>query len=488
MRAFTHQAGSQIRDVSTIRHKDKIGGALAYRRDQLVFLGRGLERHGDIFRFRAMGIPIVLVNHPDYIQHILVDHGDKYDKDAFIFRIVRPILRKGLIGNADIELWRRQRRMMAPHFTPRTVSSFVNNMTDEAMQMLDRWDSRQDSAAALDVTDEFGQLALRVVNRSLFSANVGKTAQDFERAAYTANNILGAFFRFPFPPLQVPTLSHIRLRRAINEMDRFVSNFIALRLKDDPGTGEGTDLLTLLLHSVDEEDGQGMSLQQLHDEVLNICIGGYETTTNTLSWAMYLISRHPAVEAELHAEVDRVLGGRIPTFDDLPQLAYTRMILDETLRIYSPAYQFMRRACADDVIGGCRIPANSNMLINSYFLHRHPDFWDEPEAFRPERFSPEQIAARPKHAYVPFGSGSRICIGKHFALTELTLALATIARHHRLVALPGNPEVQPEPLITLHPKGGIHLRLEHRRLEAPAHEYRAAAHTEPVPAPPQSAR
>lgn len=468
MRQGLREASSQVKDIPTIRRRDKLGGTLAYRRDQLFFLGQGIERYGDIFRFRPMGIPIVLVNHPDYIQHILVDCGENYDKDVFLFKIVRPILRKGLIGNADIELWRRQRRMMAPHFTPKTVSSFVSNMTDEAVQMLARWDSRQDPGAALDITDEFGQLALRIVNRSLFSADVGKTAQDFERAAYTANSILGAFFRFPFPPLQVPTVSHLRLRRAMNQMDKFVSDFIALRLKGNSGDDESTDLLTLLLNSVDEEDGQGMSLEQLHDEVLNICIGGYETTTNTLSWALYLISRHPAVEAKFHAEVDRVLDGRIPAFDDLPRLTYTRMILDEALRIYSPAYQFMRRARTDDVVGGYRMPANTNVLINSYLLHRHPDFWDEPESFRPERFTPEQVNARPKHAYVPFGSGSRICIGKHFAHAELTLVLATIGRYHRLVALPGNPEVQPEALITLHPKGGIHLRLEHRRQEVPA--------------------
>jgi cytochrome P450 len=334
--------------------------------------------------------------------------------------------------------------------------------------MLARLENRPDRDAPVNVTDEMGQLALRIVIRSLFSADVRKTAQDFERAAYVANGIMGAFFRFPFPPLQVPTISHLRLRRAINDMDRFVSNFIELRLKDDPGNGAGTDLLTLLLHSVDEDDGQGMGLQQLHDEVLNICIGGYETTTNTLSWALYMLARHPEAEEKLHAEVDRVLDGRIPTFDDLPQLTYTRMIIDEILRIYSPAYQFMRRTREDDVVGGYRVPAETNVLINSYFLHRHPDFWDEPEAFRPERFSPEQIDARPKHVYVPFGSGSRICIGKHFALTELTLVLATIARHHRFVPLPGNPEVEPEPLITLHPKGGIHLGLQRRTAEVPA--------------------
>lgn len=245
-------------------------------------------------------------------------------------------------------------------------------------------------------------------------------------------------------------------------MDAFVSGFIKKRLNDEVATGEETDLLTLLLHSVDEEDGKGMDLEQLHHEVLNICIGAYETTTNTLSWAFYLLARHPEIEERLHAEVDEVLGGRVPAFEDLPKLVYTRMVVEETLRIYSPAYQFMRRAREEDEIDGYRMPAGANVLINSYFLHRHPDFWEEPERFVPERFTPEQVAQRPKHVYIPFGSGHRICIGKHFALTELTLVLATVARHHRLVMPEGAAEVHPEALITLHPKGGVHLRPEPR--------------------------
>ncbi|MFI9503586.1 cytochrome P450 [Nocardia sp. NPDC052566] len=452
-----------LKEIPTVTRRDGIGGTLAFKRDQITFLDKGIARHGDIFRFRPLGIPMVLVNHPDYIRHILIDKGEQYDKDAALFRVVRPVLRKGLIANADMALWRRQRRMMAPHFTPRTVSAFARNMTGETVQMLDRWERRADPGALLDITDEIGQLALRIVNRSLFSADVGESAQSFERAFQVANGILGAFFRFPFPPLSVPTPSHRRLYRAIGDMDAFVSGFIEKRLRDDVAVGEETDLLTLLLHTVDEEDGKGMDLEQLHHEVLNICVGAYETTTNTLSWTFYLLARHPDIEKRLHAEVDQVLGDRVPTFDDLPKLTYARQIVEETLRIYSPAYQFMRRATVADEIDGYRMPVGTNVLLNSYFLHRHPEFWEDPERFDPDRFTPEEVAKRPKHAYIPFGSGHRICIGKHFALAELTLVLATVARGHRLFQPPGAPEVRPEALITLHPKGGVHLRLGHRR-------------------------
>ena len=452
------------RELPTAGSRNLLGGALAFKRDQLDFLAHNIARHGDLFRFRPLGIPMVLANHPDHIQHILVNGEHRYDKDATIFRVVRPVLRDGLISIADKERWGRQRRMMAPHFTPRAVVGFAENMTDETVNLLERWERRPSPDAVLDVTEEIGQLALRIVNRSLFSADVSAAAQRFERAFGEANDVLGSFFRFPVPPLSWPTPRRRRLRRANDDMDRFVSGVIRERT-DQIAAGQSqaakSDLLTLLMHSTDD-DGNGMDPEQLHHEVLNLCIGAFETTTNTLSWAFYLLARHPQVEARLHEEVDRVLGGRVPRFDDLPQLVYTRMIIDETLRIYSPAYQTMRHAREDDVIDGYRIPAGSNVLINSYLLHRHREFWPNPETFDPENFTPERVAKRPKHAYVPFGSGQRVCIGKHFALTELMLVLATVARGHRLLLPDGAPTVAPEPLITLHPRGGIHLRLARR--------------------------
>ncbi|MTE12570.1 cytochrome P450 [Nocardia aurantiaca] len=452
-----------LRPLPRLGRPDGLDNGLALRRDQLDFLSRGLERHGDVFEFRLLGLPMVLVNHPDYIRHILVDNSAGYDKNAVLFKIVRPVLRKGLIANADHELWLRQRRMIAPHLTPRAIRDLAGNMTAETMRMLERWDGSD--APILDITDQIGQLALRIVNRSLFSADVDATALAFERAFGEANTILGSFFRFPFPPLSVPTRSHRRLRRAIAEMDEFVSGFIKARI-EPPSSSDNTDLLTLLMNSVDETDGRGMDVEQLHHEVLNICIGAYETTTNTLSWAFYLLARHPDAERRLHDEVDRVIGDRIPDIDDIPRLPYTRMVVDETLRIYSPAYQFMRRARREDELGGYRLRKGSNVLINSYLLHRHPDFWDDPERFDPERFTPENTTARPKHAYIPFGSGHRVCVGKHFALTELVLVLATVASRYRLRLPDGAAPITPEALITLHPKGGVHLRPQRRKARA----------------------
>ncbi len=453
----THESDTRtLLEVPRVRRGDGVGGMLAFRRDQLSFLRRGLDRYGDVFRFRLVGMEMVIVNDPDLIRQVLVERTDRYNKGAALFEIVRPVLGDGLIVS-DGELWHRQRRMMAPTFTMRTVPRFVRTMTTETRRMVDGWSGRADPDDPIDVSTEIGRVALRIVTQSLFSADVAATIPAFERAFATANTVMGAFFRFPFPPLKVPTPGHRRLLRATTAMDGFVSGFIDARLAKDAGEEEDADLLTLLMHAVDEEDGTKMDLKQLHDEVLNLCIAAFETTTNTLAWAFYLLARHPEVERALHTEVDEVLDGRVPTFEDVPRLTYTRMVIDEVLRIYSPAYQTMRQAAVDDELGGFRIPAGTNVLINSYFLHRHRDFWPDPEEFRPERFSPDQAGERPRHAYLPFGSGPRICIGKHFALVELVLVLATVARTHRLVAPAGAAEVRPDPLITLHPHGGVHL-------------------------------
>jgi cytochrome P450 len=210
----------------------------------------------------------------------------------------------------------------------------------------------------------------------------------------------------------------------------------------------------------DEETGEQMSDKQLRDELLTMLVAGHETTATALSWAWALLDLHPEAAAKLHAELDTLLGERAPTVADLPHLAYTRMVIDETMRLYPPIYIFSRAVKADDTIGGFRIRKGDSVDISPYVTHRHPAFWPDPERFEPERFAPEAVAARHKFAYIPFSSGPRICIGNSFALMEATLALATLARRVRL-RLSG-PLPAPEPLLTLRPKGGLHMRVERR--------------------------
>lgn len=437
----------------------KPGNLIAFRRSPLEFLTRSIERHGDLFRFHVLGIPMIMLNDPDHIEQVLVHKSDNYDKRVALYKIVKPALGKGLIANPGGEHHRHQRKIMQPTFRPSTVAQFAGIMTRETSELLDRWEPEANTGKTVNLTDDLGQVALRIVVRSLFSAHVGTSAREFELAFAEANEVLAAFFAFPFPPLTTPGRRRRKLRSSLKRMNDFISWFVEQRRSD--GEDCEQDLLTMLMQATHEDTGERMTIEQLHDEVLNLVIAAFETTTNAASWAFYLLSQNPESERRFLAEVD-ALNGKPPGYEDLTALPYTRMVVDETLRLYSPAYQTMRRSVHEDEIGGYRIPAHANIYLNSYVTHRHPKFWDKPATFDPERFTPERSADRPKHAYTPFGSGPRICIGKYFALTELQLILATVAQRYRLVSPPDQPPMDMEPLITLHPKNGVRLLVQSR--------------------------
>ena len=222
------------------------------------------------------------------------------------------------------------------------------------------------------------------------------------------------------------------------------------------------DLLDMLLNARDEETGQGMTDKQLRDEVTTLLLAGHETTANALSWTWYLLSKNPDAYHKLHSELRLVLNGRVPEMDDLPKLPYTRMVIQESMRLYPPAWIISRHSEREDAVDGYRIPAKSILHMSSYVMHRHPDYWDKPDVFDPERFCPERSASRPAFAYFPFGGGPRLCIGRDFDMAEAQLILATIASRCRLELVPGHP-VEPDPQITLRLKHGLQMRMQEVR-------------------------
>jgi cytochrome P450 len=456
-----------LKPVPCVRRRDGIGGTLAFRRDPLSFLRGGLDKHGDIFKFRVLGVPLTLINHPDAVRHVLVENSENYDKNNLLYNIARVGLRTGLIANPGGEHWRRQRKLMNPSFLPRSVAHFARIMVDESNAVVDDWERTQRAGTPIDVGTELGELVLRIVMKSVFSVESGSTV-DLQRIFHELNTRFANYLKFPFPPLFVPMPRHARIRKLIRDADDRVFGLIRERL--DGGTASGgavdttePDLLSLLMAATYEESGGHMTIEHLQHEVGNILTGAFDTTTNTVAWLFYLLARHPVAQQRLFDEVDAVCAGRLPSYDDLPKLKFLRMAIDETMRMYPPGYQIMRRAIQDDVLLDHHVPANSNVLVNTYLLHRHAAFWSHPESFDPDRFSPEETAKRPKHVYAPFGAGPRICIGKYFALTELCLIIATISQRFRLELQPGAPAVEVEPLITLNARGGIHLRLEARQ-------------------------
>ncbi|MFP2910008.1 cytochrome P450 [Pyxidicoccus sp. 3LFB2] len=252
-------------------------------------------------------------------------------------------------------------------------------------------------------------------------------------------------------PRALPLPSHRRFARDAGTLDRVVRGIIERRRRDG---GEHHDLLQMLMEARDEDTGERMSDTQLRDEVMTLLLAGHETTASALAWTVMLLSQNPGARKDLEAELARELAGRTPTVEDLPRLALTRRVVDESLRLYPPAWIFSRAAIQDDVVGGFRVPKGSYVLIVPWVLHRHPKLWEKPEAFDPDRFLPEREKERPRFTFFPFGGGPRQCIGNQFALMELVLVLATLLQRVRLDLAPGH-SLAPAPAITLRPKPGV---------------------------------
>ena len=434
-----------------------LGSMRDFQRDKLGFI-RGLTCYGDVARYRTAHLAWYQINHPDGVRRVLQENNRNYGKGALTLGFFKPVVGEGLL-TSEGALWLRQRRLIQPVFHRRSVASFGSLMTDETLAMLERWRPAIEGGEPLDVPAEMARLTLDIVTKALFHAHVGEEPEVIGRAINTIVEDLGFRFEVPFyPPQRVPTPRNRRFRAAMRTVDRAVYSIIAGRRRD----GENQeDLLALLMGTRDEETGEVMGDNQLRDEVMTLFLAGHETTANALSWALYLISTHPQVEGRLREELDGVLGEdrRVPTIGDLPNLAYTRMVVDETLRLYPPAWITNRQAIAEDEILGHRIPAGSFVTLSPYVLHRHPDFWEDPDAFDPERFAPGGGNGRPRFAYFPFGGGPRQCIGQSMALVEAQLVLATILGRCRLRPVSDVP-VEPQALATLRPDGGLPMIVE----------------------------
>lgn len=420
-------------------------------RDRLRFVLDVARQYGDVAQYRVAHMRLYQVSHPAGVQRILHDNHRNYSKDVPAFETLRMILGNGLF-TSDGDFWLRQRRLMQPAFHRRRVAAFGGLMTDAPLEMMERWRPRVDQGRPLDMAAEYMRLTLGVATRALFSTSVAGDVDKVSRAITTLLNDVTFRFTFPFyPPPRVPTPRNRRFLAARATLDEIVYRIIAERRRR---LGEHDDLLAMLMEARDEATGEGMSDRQLRDEVITLFIAGHETTANALTWASYLLSTHVEVARRLRAEVDEKLQGRVPTAADVPELAYTRMVIDEAMRLYPPVWVTNRRAIEDDTVCGYHIPAGATVTISPYVTHHDPAFWVNPEGFDPERFAPERSAGRPQYAYFPFGYGPRQCIGKGFALLEMTLALALLAQRYDLRLVPGR-RVELVAMGTLRPRYGL---------------------------------
>jgi cytochrome P450 len=414
-----------------------------------------LARRGDITRISGLWTSF-LITEPEHIEHILQTNSRNYHKGR-VYKELVPSTGDGLFVT-DGEVWRRQRRLAQPAFHKDKIASFAKIMTDSAEKMLRHWRLPAEYGTPVEISSEMLQLTLGIVGKALFSrdlsygADVVTDAFDVIRA-HTMRR-LTSFIKLP---QSLPLPRNRKFRAAVATADRLVYEVIEDRRKNG---GSQDDLLSMLMAARDEETGEAMGDKELRDQALTIIGAGYETTTQALCWTWYLLARHPQIENRLHDELATVLGGRIPVLNDLPKLQYTLMVFQEALRLYPPAWMLSRTAVEDDEIGGQKIPARSELLLLTAYTHRHSRYWTRPDEFDPSNFSPENVAARPRYSYFPFGGGPRQCIGNNFALMEAQLIIATVAQRYRLSL--AQKDVAAEPSVTLRPRDGIKMTLHPR--------------------------
>jgi len=450
------QASATYSPIPRVPGLPVLGNLLEMRRDRVGFQIAGARRYPRLAEMRIglMPFKVVMVNDPALVGEVLVDHADAFHKTPGLSFFARPLLGRGLLTSEE-GVHKRQRRMMAPMFVKQRIATFAEVMAERGERSVERLRDGE----VVDFADETMRVTLEIVGKTLFDTEIGGEA-DAIGDALTAclEYIIDAVQSVvPVPP-QVPTPKTIRYKRAVARLDETI--FRMIRERRQSGVDK-SDLLSMLLAAKDEDDGGRMDEKQVRDELMTIFLAGHETTANALAWTFYLLAQHPHVWSRLTAEVDAVLGKRLPTLADLPNLPYTLHVFKESMRLYPPAYVLGRQAIRDVAIGGHTLKKNDVAMINIIGIQRSERYFPNPEEFDPTRFTPENEKKLPRHAYMPFGGGSRICIGNHFALMEGHLLVATYARKVRL-ELPSGVRVQPEPLVTLRPKGGMPMRVRRR--------------------------
>ncbi|SDZ65608.1 Cytochrome P450 [Evansella caseinilytica] len=437
------------------------GNTMAFGKDPLGFISKYSQDHGKIVRFKLeKARDSFLLNTPEHIQYVLMNKGGEFSKGYQQDPIMKLVLGNGLV-TSEGSFWLRQRRLSQPAFQPRRIADYADTMVEHCERMLAAW--KEDDTK--DINAEMMQLAMAIATKTLFGLDLHQ--EDSRDASRSLDTVMSAFnaqitsvYRVVLQQLGlgklVPPVNR-KLRQAVKNLDDMIYAIIQER-RNHPG--DRGDLLSMLISTYDEDDGSQMTDQQLRDEIITLFLAGHETTANTLSWAFYLLARHPQAEAALFTETAQVLGDRSVTLQDLPYLPYTDHVIKETLRIIPTVWMISRRAEKAVQLDDYHIPAGSEMIVSQWGMHRNPRYFNDPLTFLPERWDNSDDPPS-KFVYFPFGGGPRLCIGERFAMMEAALIIATIIRQYRL-ELVEDHRVEMEPSITLRPKHGIKMKLRKR--------------------------
>jgi cytochrome P450 len=444
-------------DLPVFRGKNPFLRGAEFLRNPYEFTIQHGPSLGDFYRVPFIFRKLFVTTNHEVIHHVLQKNQKNYVKSP-AYRNLKQALGEGLV-TSEGDHWRRQRRLAQPAFYKTQLEGLFNSMAGIAEQYCRDLAMKTQSGEPLELSKEMMSVTADIVLKTLFSADNPADISEMYRIMSEAQDYLVFITVNPhLVPIVYMNGRRRRFRSDIAWFDRHLHSIIEAR-RSDPNPSN--DLLTMLLQAKDEETGESMSDKHLRDETLTLFAAGHETSATALTWAFYLLSKHPAVLAKLRSEVDQVLGDRTPAFDELRQLPYTLKVIQETMRLYPPGFAIGRQPVQDDEILGQKIPAGSIVFISIAALHRDARFWQRPHDFFPEHFDSELEKERPRLAYLPFGAGPRMCIGNHFALMEMQLLLAMLVRRFDFSLVENHP-VEPEPLITLKPKHGVLMKISAR--------------------------
>lgn len=405
------------------------------------------ETHGDVVRLRFASLVVHLVSDPNLIREVL--HDRIYTKETRGIYKFRLVLGNGLVTSQGPS-WLQNRRIAQPAFAKKRIAGFAETMASASQEMVDAWREGE----TIDIHQEMMRVTLQIIASTMLSADVTDDSDRIgEAVSFVVEDINRRVNSVLDIPQQVPTHKNRKFQQAMDTLDEVVLGTIEERRVGEPKN----DLLQMFMESVDADTGETMDDAQLRDEVMTIFLAGHETTANALTWALYLLSKNPGMARSVREEVRRVAGDEPISAGHTRELDLTKRVIQEAMRLYPPVWMTARSPNVDATLGGYHIPKGSLVLTSPYVTHRHPDHWEDPEGFDPDRFLDENSKGRHRFAYFPFGGGPRICIGNHFAMMEAQIILATILRDNRLDLVPGS-NVELEPVITLRPKEGIQMR------------------------------
>jgi cytochrome P450 len=421
--------------------------------DRLAMLTDAASEFGDVVKFAMGPKTLYFFNHPDHAKHVLSDNPANYHKGLGLAEARRRILGDGLLTSED-EVWKRQRRIIAPAFRRDRLAGFTSVVTDAGQALVGRLSAQV--GGTVDLSEEMTRLTMSVLGKSLLAADLSPLRMLGPAFEVAQDQAMFEMVSLGAVPLWLPLPRNYRFRRAKGQLEDAVEVLVSGRAH--AGGRDGTDLLSMLAAAYQDDPDARKRWRVMRDELVTILLAGHETTASTLSWTWYLLSRDPKAAAAIHAEAVEVLGDRTPDHEDLARLPYTTTVIQEAMRLYPPVWGLTRKSVAADEIDGYRVPAGADVMISPYTLHRHPGFWTEPNEFRPERFATSAAVTTHRYAYIPFGAGPRVCVGSHLGMMEATLIAAMVARDFRF-ELPAGARAEPEAMLSLRVRGGLPVRV-----------------------------